>query len=78
MNAEPMHFSLSLDLVSWRANLWVEERCHSNEEVSERDHPMTLHEPVDEQPDNAPTTETCRFVRKPIRVVYTPRRSKNG
>jgi 5-methylcytosine-specific restriction endonuclease McrA len=82
MIAEPMHFSLSLDLVSWRANLWADhERCPNEKPVLDDDQ-FTLRKPCDEaiveEPVNPAQDEQARFVRQPVRVVYAPRGSRNG
>jgi len=78
MIAEPMHFSLSLDLVRWRANLWVEQQRCPNEKPSVDDNQRTLRtpcaEPTSGEPSGNPRSEQSRFLRQPVRVVYSPRR----
>ena len=78
MIADPMHFSLSLDLVRWRANLWTEQQRCPNEKPTVVDNQLTLRTPCDEvtsgESSGNPRSEQSRFVRQPVRVVYSPRR----
>lgn len=78
MIAKPMHFSLSLDLVNWRATLWMKQQRHSDGQASVSDDRFTLRTPTnDESASNNPASdsrnEPSRFVRQPVRIVYTPR-----
>lgn len=78
MIAVPMHFSLSLDLVSWRANLWTEQQRRRDEQPSSTGETLTPRNPLDDETTDDESgdsyTEETRFVRQPVRVVYTPRR----
>jgi hypothetical protein len=80
MIAEPMHISLSLDLVSWRANLWARERRRPDEHETVDDDPFTLRNTGDDAAprDDEPSGEPSRFVRQPVRVVYTPHSKRDG
>lgn len=73
-----MHFSLSLDLVSWRANLWMEDQRSPHEKPAHDDASFTLRKPPGEAPSDHESddarAEQARFVRQPVRVVFSPRR----
>jgi hypothetical protein len=81
MITEPMHFSLSLDLVSWRANLWTKQQRGRNEQPSSTDKTFMPRDPLDDEATDDEHgdsyTEEARFVRQPVRVVYTPRRRQH-
>lgn len=74
-----MRFSVSLDLVSWRANLWAEQQHCPCEKPILDDDQFTTRKPCNEgtveEPTNSAADKQAHFVRQPVRIVFSPQRT---